>query len=177
MKAILIEKFFATPALIGNFTSLAGGQPTDGFSYATIFTALVAPLSRGSVTISSADGSVPPVIDPGFLTNVADQEVAVAGYKRSRAAFATDAIKPVLIGNEFYPGPNVQTDDQILATIRQDAMTVWHAACTCAMGADSDPDAVLDSHARVRGVKGLRVVDASSFPLLPPGHPQSTICK
>ena len=51
-------------------------------------------------------------------------------------------------------------------------MTVWHAACTCKMGRTDDPDAVVDSKARVIGVTGLRVVDASSFALLPPGHPQ-----
>jgi choline dehydrogenase-like flavoprotein len=51
-------------------------------------------------------------------------------------------------------------------------MTVWHASCTCKMGKVDDPDAVVDSKARVIGVTGLRVVDASSFALLPPGHPQ-----
>ena len=56
-------------------------------------------------------------------------------------------------------------------------MTVWHAACTCAMGKATDPMAVVDSSAKVIGVSKLRVVDASAFPLLPPGHPQSTICK
>lgn len=51
-------------------------------------------------------------------------------------------------------------------------MTVWHASCTCKMGKIDDPDAVVDSKAKVIGVTGLRVVDASSFALLPPGHPQ-----
>jgi choline dehydrogenase len=55
--------------------------------------------------------------------------------------------------------------------------TVWHAACTCRMGLESDPMAVVDSHARVYGVQGVRVVDASAFALLPPGHPQSVVCK
>lgn len=53
--------------------------------------------------------------------------------------------------------------------------TVWHAAGTCKMGVSSDPMAVVDNRARVFGVKGLRVVDASTFPILPPGHPQSTV--
>jgi choline dehydrogenase len=170
-------QYFSSPAFVGNFSSLTADQPTDGYQYATILTALVAPLSRGSVTISSADTSVLPVINPGWLTSTADQEVAVAAYKRARAAFSTTAMKPVLVGNEYYPGSSVQTDAQILATIRKDAMTVWHASCTCAMGTSNNPAAVIDSHARVYGVENLRVVDASSFPLLPPGHPQSTICK
>jgi choline dehydrogenase len=54
-------------------------------------------------------------------------------------------------------------------------MTVWHPACTCKMGKSSDPMAVVDSKAKVFGVTGLRVVDASAFALLPPGHPQSTV--
>lgn len=81
----------------------------------------------------------------------------------------------VLIGDEYFPGPAVQTDAQILDTIQKTVQTVWHAACTCKMGRASDPEAVVDSQAKVFGVSGLRVVDASSFALLPPGHPQSTI--
>jgi choline dehydrogenase len=162
---------------VGNYSNLFATQPTDGYDYATILTALVAPLSRGSVTISSADAAVLPVINPGWLTSTVDQEVAVAAYKRARAAFAAPVMQSVLIGPEYYPGSAVQTDAQILAQIRKDAMTVWHASCTCAMGVSSNPAAVIDSHARVFGVKSLRVVDASSFPLLPPGHPQSTICE
>ncbi len=55
--------------------------------------------------------------------------------------------------------------------------TVWHAACACKMGLKSDNNAVVDNHARVFGVSGVRVVDASAFPFLPPGHPQRNICK
>jgi choline dehydrogenase len=53
---------------------------------------------------------------------------------------------------------------------------VWHASCTCKMGVESDGMAVVDSNARVFGVEGVRVVDASAFPFLPPGHPQSSVC-
>jgi len=76
---------------------------------------------------------------------------------------------------EYFPGPAVQSDEQILDTIRNSVMTVYHAACTCRMGRLDDPNAVVDSSAPVIGVQGLRVVDASSFALLPPGHPQSTV--
>lgn len=67
------------------------------------------------------------------------------------------------------------TDAQIEAVIRKSADTVFHPAGTARMGKESDDDAVLDSKARVIGVKGLRVVDASSFPALPAGHPQGTV--
>lgn len=61
--------------------------------------------------------------------------------------------------------------------IKESFSTFWHASCTCKMGVKSDNMAVLDSEARVYGVDGLRVVDSSSFPVLVPGHPQSTVCK
>ena len=154
--------------------------PTDGYNYATIVAALVAPLSRGTVSISSADAADPPVIDPGWLTHTTDQAVAVAAYKRTRTFFESEAMKPVLVGGEYFPGPQegVVSDAQILAFIRKSFGTVFHAACTCKMGKLGDPDAVVDNRARVMGgIQGLRVVDASSFPILPPGHPVATICK
>ena len=79
------------------------------------------------------------------------------------------------LGDEAYPGPAVQTDAQILDWIRSAVTPIWHAASTCKMGQRNDSMAVIDSQARVFGVLGLRVVDASSFPFLPPGHPQSTV--
>jgi choline dehydrogenase len=70
----------------------------------------------------------------------------------------------------------VQTDAEILEAIRKSVMTIFHAACTCKMGSSDDPMAVVDNKARVFGVSRLRMVDASAFAILPPGHPQSTCC-
>lgn len=84
---------------------------------------------------------------------------------------------PILIGEEYNPGLQIQSDAQILDWIQNNVMTLWHAACTCKMGTVDDPMAVVDSRARVFGVQGLRVVDASAFPFLPPGHPQSVVCQ
>lgn len=81
----------------------------------------------------------------------------------------------VSLPSNFSPGPRVTTDEEILAFIRQDAIELYHASATCAMGKKGDLMAVVDSNARVFGVQGLRVVDASAFPFLPPGHPQSTV--
>ena len=169
-------EYLSAPGYIGDFSNLFTTQPKDGFQYASILGAIVAPLSRGSVTINSASVDQLPSIDPGWLTDPTDQSVAIAIYKRARQAFATDAMKRGLADTrEYFPGPGVQTDAQILNTIRDTLMTVWHASCTCKMGRTDDPDAVVDSKAKVIGVKGLRVVDASAFALLPPGHPQSTV--
>jgi choline dehydrogenase-like flavoprotein len=167
---------FASPGFTGNFSNLELNQPNDGFEYASLLTALVAPISRGTVTISSSDTADLPIIDPGWLTSEVDQEVAIAAFKRARAALSTRAIRPVLIGPEYDPGEDVYTDDDILDWIQSNAMTVWHASCTCAMGKADDHHAVVDSHAKVIGVNNVRVVDASAFPILPPGHPQATIC-
>jgi choline dehydrogenase len=97
-------------------------------------------------------------------------------YRRLRDIFKLKPVQDVA-NYEFYPGNTIDTDEKILQIIKSSVQTVWHASCTCAMGTMDNPMAVIDSNARVFGVKSLRVVDASSFPLLPPGHPQSAICK
>ena len=117
------------------------------------------------------------MVNPNWLTDIRDQEVAVAAFKQARAVFMTNVTKAVLVGAEAFPGLNVSSDAQILNLIQQSASASYHASATCAMGKANDTMAVLDSKARVYGVEGLRVVDASAFPVLPPGHPSSTICK
>lgn len=171
-------EYLSAPGYVGDFSNLFKSQPKDGFQHATILGGLVAPLSRGSVTITSPDTGVLPQINPNWLTDPTDVDVAIALYKRLREAFATRAMRGVLVdpdGQEYFPGPAVETDTQILENIRKTAMTIWHASCTCRMGKLSDNNAVVDSNAKVIGVHSLRVVDASSFALLPPGHPQSTV--
>jgi choline dehydrogenase len=128
------------------------------------------------VTIRSTSITDPPVINPNWLTSTTDVQVALAAFKRIREAFASHDMRPVVIGEEYYPGPKVSTDEEILHVIRKSLMTVWHASCTCKMGKVDDPGAVVDSQAQVYGVKNLRVVDTSAFPILPPGHPQSAVC-
>lgn len=152
-----------------------GFQVSETAMYVAIQIALITPLSRGSVSISSSDTSDAPIIDAGWLSNDSDVEVAVQAIKRGRDFFNTSAIQPVLTSDEIVPGKNVTTDAEIAQFAREYVRTVYHASCTCAMGKIEDPMAVLDSKAKVIGVQGLRVVDASSFPFLPPGHPQSTI--
>lgn len=143
--------------------------------FGTIIAIPVSPTSRGSVTIISNDTSDLPVIDPRWLTCETDIQVAIQAFKRTRAMLATSAIQPVLLGDEISPGQNVTTDEDIYEWIKNNSYMNWHASCTCKMGNLTDPMTVVDSKARVIGVQGLRVVDASSFALLPPGHPQSTV--
>ena len=153
------------------------GSP-DGLDYGSLYVGLVAPFSRGNVTIQSADMADKPIINPNWLEDPRDQDVVVQAWHRLREIFGASALKPILIGEEAYPGlANTTTDEQILQHIRSAFSSVLHASCTCKMGRSNDTMAVVDSQARVFGVEGLRVVDASSFALLPPGHPQATVCK
>ncbi len=147
----------------------------DGAGIGVILVSLQAPVSRGSVTIASADISAPPVIDIGWLTDPAgvDAQVAVAAFKRARRAF--DSLSEINVGPELAPGPAVQSDEDILTYIRNTTATFSHAGATCAMGKMDDPNAVVDSQARVFGVQRLRVVDLSAVPFTPPGHPQATV--
>ena len=117
-----------------------------------------------------------PLINPNWLTSETDQQVAIASIKRLRQIFDTDAMKHVEIGPEYYPGrKNVSSDAEILSDVRNTLATINHAASSCRMGKPSDPDAVVDPQGRVIGVVNLRVVDASTFPFLPPGLPHGTV--
>ena len=82
-------------------------QPNDGYNYASVAIALQAPLSRGTIDISSANTADPPIINPQWLTHPTDQAVAVAAYKRVRELFATPAMRSIQIGPEYFPGANV----------------------------------------------------------------------
>lgn len=169
-------EYLTGPGYLGDGGLMGLIQPFDGYQYASIVVAPVAPKSRGTVTLKSGSALALPEIDPRWLTHPADVAIAVAAFKRARAIAATPAMTSILADREeYFPGPKVQTDEQILAWIRKNLSMVWHAATTCRMGRGDDPNAVVDAAARVIGVQGLRVVDASSFALLPPGHPQSVV--
>ncbi|PWY84771.1 GMC oxidoreductase [Aspergillus heteromorphus CBS 117.55] len=168
-------EYISGAGFIGNMSNLLTNQPKDGYQYASMLAVLITPTSRGNVTLKSADTSDLPIINPNWLDTEADQQVAIAMFKRVREAFQSSAMAPVIIGEEYNPGLQVQSDEDILQFIKDNVMTLWHASCTCKMGLESDDMAVVDSQARVYGVEGVRVVDASAFPFLPPGHPQSTV--
>ncbi|KAI4252543.1 MAG: hypothetical protein LQ352_004237 [Teloschistes flavicans] len=172
-------EYLSLGAYLGYQKNLATGDPNDGYNYASLAVAIVAPLSRGNVTISSPDAAVSAIINPNWLTDRADMDVAIAGFKRVRQFWQTEPMRQFTVGDgEAFPGlTEVQTDAQIENIIRRSMNTIYHAACTCKMGMKNDSMAVVDMKGRVFGVEGLRVVDASAFPELPPGHPQATVCE
>jgi choline dehydrogenase len=122
------------------------------------------PESRGEISLSSADPRAAPAIRPNYLSSETDRRVLREGVKLLRRVMAQAAFDPYR-GAELSPGPGVRSDNEIEAWLRETADTVFHPVGTCRMGAD--PHAVLDERLRVRGVRSLRVVDASSMPLMP----------
>ncbi|CAL8584875.1 hypothetical protein XPA_010458 [Xanthoria parietina] len=169
-------EYLSLGAYLGYQQNLATGDPNDGYNYASLAASIVAPLSRGNLTVASADTATPPLINPNWLTHPADLAVAVAGFKRIRKFWDTDSMRRFRVGEEeSFPGLAIQTDAQIEEIVKRSSNTIYHAACTCKMGRANDTMAVVDVGGRVFGTRGLRVVDASVFPLLPPGHPQATV--
>ncbi|KXJ87206.1 hypothetical protein Micbo1qcDRAFT_236426 [Microdochium bolleyi] len=140
-------------------------------NYMTFGVGILTPKSRGNVTLRSRDPHAQPLISPNFLTDAVDEELAVQGVRRARDW----AAKTGIAVEEVWPGPDVRTDEDIKVWLRQAGALVYHGTSTCAMGKSDDPNAVLDSLARVFGVKGLRVADSSAAPLLGPGHPMATV--
>ena len=127
------------------------------------------PESTGAIELASADPLAHPRIRPAYLSAPQDLVVLREGVKRLREIFRQPAFN-AWRGVELAPGPKVQSDADIEAWIRATADTVYHPTSSCRMGGTDDPLAVLDNQCRVRGVAGLRVVDASSLPRVTSGN-------
>jgi choline dehydrogenase-like flavoprotein len=125
------------------------------------------PRSRGSIRIESRDPFAAPAIRPNAYQAEEDLEEMVEGTRFLRRLAATPAMRAV-ISEELRPGPHCRSDAEISHDIRSRSVTVYHPCGTCAMGADES--SVLDPALRVRGVNGLRAVDASAFPNILSGN-------
>lgn len=124
---------------------------------------LLRPKSSGSVRLASNRPEDKPVIDPNFFADPYDMQTLIAGFRACRHIFAQPALG-AMTGAEIEPGAQHQSDAEIDAALRKIVNTAYHPTGTCKMGPDSDPMAVVDNRLRVRGVSGLRVVDASVMP-------------
>ncbi len=142
------------------------GQTGLGHGYGLV-TVLLRPKSRGEVLLGDADPATAPRIEARFLSEPDDLELLLRGVKLSRRLLAAPAWDKVR-GPEFRPGADAQSDDALRDYIRKTCGTVFHPVGTCRMGRDAD--AVVDPELRVRGVEGLRVVDASIMPTLIGGN-------
>ena len=125
------------------------------------------PQSRGRIGLAGADPMAPPRIEANYLGHPEDVGVLLNGLKIARQVMAAPALAS-RIRSEVLPGPALQTDADLIADIRARAETIHHPVGTCRMGADAA--SVVDPQARVRGVSGLRVVDASIMPAIIAGN-------
>ena len=123
------------------------------------------PESAGYVRIRSAEPFEPPAINPNYLDREDDRRVLLAGMKLARRLLRSKPLDPYY-DFETFPGPDVKTDDELLAAAKARGTTTFHPMGTCRMGPASDPSAVVDDQLRVHGTGGLRVVDASIMPMM-----------
>jgi choline dehydrogenase len=131
------------------------------------------PLSRGTVTLRSARAEDSPVIAPRFLTEAEDRAAVARGIRLARRWMAAEPLRGIVVG-EARPGPAVETDDDLAAFAAATGGTVYHPSCTVRMGT-ADSGAPLDPALRLRGIEGLRVVDASVFPDIPVCNINATV--
>jgi choline dehydrogenase len=139
------------------------GEPLHKYSGFTAAVWQCHPESRGRVDIVSKDPSADPSISPNYLSTELDQRTLVSGVKMLRDIYKQASFRH-LWDVEMVPGPDVQTDDEILDAARSGGGTVYHCVGTCRMGVDDE--AVVTPDLKVRGVTGLRVVDASVMPFV-----------
>ncbi|WP_024506635.1 choline dehydrogenase [Bradyrhizobium sp. ARR65] len=148
------------------------GEKLHSFSGFTASVCQLRPESRGSLRIKSADPTAPPEIRINYLATETDRRAFIDGIRILRKILAAPALKSYCAG-EVYPGPNVTSDDDLLEFCRQTGSTVYHPTSTCRMG--NDPLAVVDQRLRLRGIEGLRVVDASIMPDLVSGNTNAPV--
>ncbi len=130
---------------------------------------LMRPRSLGSVMLRSTNPKDPPAIRFNYMADPADRADMRQGVKLLREVLAQKALAPYR-GAEIFPGPEIRSDDEIDAWIRQAIETCYHPVGTCRMGSASEGGAVVDDQLRVHGLEGLRVVDASVMPAIVSGN-------
>jgi choline dehydrogenase len=143
------------------------GEKLHSFSGFTASVCQLRPESRGSLKIRSADPSAPPEIRINYLATETDRTAFIDGIRILRRILTAPALEPYCV-NEAYPGSDKTSDEDLLDFCRKTGSTVYHPTSTCRMGNDSL--AVVDQRLRVRGIEGLRVVDASIMPDLMSGN-------
>jgi len=150
----------------------AFGEPLHAFPAFTASVCNLNPTSRGTVRIRSNRFADAPAIAPNYLSTDADRKVAADSLRVTRRIAAQPALaryKP----QEWKPGVQYQSDEDLARLAGDIATTIFHPVGTTRMGADGDPMAVLDARLRVRGVQGLRVVDAGAMPTITSGNTNS----
>ena len=147
----------------------AFGEPLHDFNAFTASVCNLNPSSRGTVHLKSSRFDEAPAIAPNYLSTSEDRQVAADSLRLTRRIVGQSALAPFR-PEEFRPGPQYQSDEELARLAGDIATTIFHPVGTTRMGRADDPMAVVDSHLRVRGVRGLRVVDAGVMPMITSGN-------
>jgi choline dehydrogenase len=150
------------------------GEPLHPFPAFTASVCNLRPTSRGSVRIKGPDPRQAPAIQPNYLSTPEDHRVAIDSLRLARRIARGAALAPYG-PEEFVPGPHLQSDAELLRAAGDVGTTIFHPIGTCRMGCADDPRAVVDPRLRVRGLDGLRVVDASVMPAITSGNTNSPV--
>ena len=150
----------------------AFGEPLHDFAAFTASVCNLNPSSRGTVQLQSADFRQAPAIAPRYLSTAEDRQVAADSLRVTRRIVSQPALAPYR-PEEFKPGVQYQSDEDLARLAGDIATTIFHPVGTTRMGKSSDAMAVLDSRFRVRGIQGLRVVDAGAMPTITSGNTNS----
>ncbi|XP_071952422.1 alcohol dehydrogenase [acceptor]-like [Antedon mediterranea] len=158
-------------------TDLGYDIPEDerkSFEGITLAPVLLHPKSNGFIKLSSADPTVPPIIQPNYLSDQRDVNILAKGLEICQKIAATEAMKPFGLKLDLPDVTDTQinkyTDEYREQFVRHIAATIYHPTGTCRMGAADDPSTVVDPKLRVKGVVGLRVADASIMPEVTSGN-------
>ncbi len=179
------------PSQLGMFAASDESQPTPNLEYHVqplsldkfgdplhrfpAFTASVCnlrPRSRGRIRIRGTDPGAEPAIAPCYLSHDEDRRVAAASLRLTRRIASQPTLAPYQPA-EHLPGPRYESDEDLARAAGDIGTTIFHPVGTCRMGRADDPQAVVDSRLRLRGVEGLRVVDASVMPTITSGNTSS----
>lgn len=145
------------------------GEPLHAFPAFTASVCNLRPTSRGHVRIASADSYAAPKITANYLSTLEDRKTAAAALSLTRSIVAAPALAKYA-PQEYKPGIHYKTEDELAEAAGHIGTTIFHPVGTCQMGKMDDPMAVLDSQLRVKGVRGLRVIDASAMPFITSGN-------
>jgi len=149
---------------------LSADKPGDGvhnFSAFTLSVCQLRPHSSGHLEIKSTDPQQHPAIHPNYLSDERDQQVAIDSVKVARAIADAPALKEYIL-DEYVPGREHQSDEELLNVARQHSQTIYHPTSTCKMG--NDEMSVVNKRLQVHGIQGLRVIDASIMPEITSGN-------
>ena len=150
----------------------AFGEPLHDFAAFTASVCNLNPSSRGTVQLQSSDFRKAPAIAPNYLSTPEDRQVAADSLRVTRRIVAQPALAPFK-PEEWKPGAQYQSDEDLARLAGDIATTIFHPVGTTKMGREDDPMAVLDSRFKVRGVQGLRVIDAGAMPTITSGNTNS----